>query len=136
MNDKEVAALVQQGYSLFSQGDIPGVLKLMSPNVSWELPQVDNVPFTGHFQGVEGVARFFSALAGALDIVKFEPREFIAQGNKVLVLGESRYRVKGQNEEFDTRWVDVLTVDNGAISSYEQFADTAKLERAFRAKQK
>jgi ketosteroid isomerase-like protein len=37
MNEKENAALVQQGYSLFSKGDIPGLLKLMSPNVTWEL---------------------------------------------------------------------------------------------------
>jgi ketosteroid isomerase-like protein len=134
MNEKENTALVQQGYKLFSQGDIPGVLKLMSPSVTWELPKVENVPFTGKFQGVEGVGRFFSALAGALDILKFEPREFIAQGNKVIVLGENRYRVKEQKEEYDSKWVDVLTVENGKITSYEQYDDTAQLERAFRAK--
>lgn len=135
MNEKENAALVQQGYRLFSKGDIPGVLKLMSPDVTWELPKVDNVPFTGKYQGVEGVGRFFSALAGAMEILKFEPRELIAQGNKVIVLGESRYRVKQQKEEFDTKWVEVLTVENGKINSYQQFGDSAQLERAFRAKQ-
>jgi uncharacterized protein len=135
MDDKEVTALVQRGYDLFSKGDIPGVLKLLSPNVSWEIPKVENIPFTGKFQGVEGVGRFFSALAGALDILKYEPREFIVQGNKVAVLGESRYKVKGQEVEFDNKWVDVLIVENGAISSYTQYGDTAKLERAFRAKQ-
>jgi ketosteroid isomerase-like protein len=134
MNEKENSALVQQGYKLLSQGDIPGVLKLMSPNVTWELVKVENVPFTGKFQGVEGVGRFFSALAGAIDILSFEPREFIAQGNKVIVLGENRFRVKEQKEEFDSKWVDVLTVENGKITSYEQFGDTAQLERAFRAK--
>jgi ketosteroid isomerase-like protein len=134
MNEKENTALVQQGYNLFSKGDIPGVLKLMSPNVTWELPKLDNVPFTGKFQGVEGVGRFFSALAGSLDILKFEPREFIAQGNKVVVLGESRYRVKERKEEFDDKWADVLTVENGKITSYQQFGDSAQLERAFKAK--
>jgi len=131
MNEKQNTALVQQGYKLFTQGDIPGVLKLMSPNVAWELPKLENVPFTGKFQGVEGVGRFFSALSSAIDLLKFEPREFIAQGNKVVVLGESRYRVKGHKEEIDDRWVDVLTVENGKIARYEQYADTAQLERAF-----
>ena len=135
MDEKEVAALVQQGYSLFSKGDIPGVLKLMSPDVTWELPKVDNVPFTGKFQGVEGVGRFFTALAGAIDLLQYEPREFIAKGNKVIVLGQNRYRVKGQKEEFDSKWVDVLTAENGKIATYEQYGDTAQLERAFRAKQ-
>lgn len=132
MNEKENTALVQQGYKLFSQGDIPGLLKLMGPDVTWETPKLENVPFTGKFQGVQGVGQFFSALAGAIDILKYEPREFIAQGNKVLVLGDNRYRVKGQKDEFDDRWVDVLTVENGKITRYEQYGNTAQLERAFR----
>lgn len=132
MSEKENTALIQQGYKLFSQGDIPGLLKLMSPNVTWELPKLDNVPFTGKFQGVEEVGRFFSTLAGAMDVLKYEPRDFLAQGNKVVVLGESQYRVKEQKEAFDSKWVDVLTVENGKISSYRQYGDTAQLERAFR----
>jgi ketosteroid isomerase-like protein len=131
MNEKQNTALVQQGYQLFTQGDIPGVLKLMSPNVAWELPKLENVPFTGKFQGVEGVARFFTALADSIEFLKFEPREFIAQGNKVVVLGDSRYRVKGQTEEIDDRWVDVLTVENGKITRYENYGNTALMERAF-----
>jgi ketosteroid isomerase-like protein len=132
MNEKENLALVQQGYKLFSQGDIPGLLKLMGPDVTWETPKLESVPFTGKFQGVQGVGQFFSALAGAIDILKYEPREFIAQGNKVVVLGENRYRVKAQKDEFDDRWVDVLTVENGKITRYEQYGNTAQLERAFR----
>ena len=135
MTEKENAALVQQGYSLFSKGDIPGVLKLLSPDAIWELSELDNVPFTGKHKGVEGVGRFFSALAGALDFLKYEPQEFIAQGNKVIVLGESRYRVKENKVEFDTKWVDVITVENGKILSYRQFGDSAQLERAFKGKQ-
>jgi ketosteroid isomerase-like protein len=133
MNEKENAALVQQGYKLFAQGDIPGVLNLMSPDVVWETPTVENVPFSGSFKGPDGVGKFFGALAGAVDILKFEPREFIAQGNKVVVLGESRSRVKGQNEEFDDRWADVLTVENGKVTRYERYGNTAQQERAFRA---
>jgi uncharacterized protein len=135
MNEKENTALVQQGYSLFSKGDIPGVLKLLSPDAIWELSELDNVPFTGKHKGVEGVARFFTSLAASLDFLKYEPQEFIAQGNKVIVLGESRYRVKENKVEFDTKWVDVLTVENGKIIGYRQFGDSAQLQRAFKGKQ-
>ena len=133
MSERENSELVQQGYKLFSQGDIPGVLKLMSPNVAWVLPKVENVPFMGSFQGVEGVAQFFGALSGAIDLLDYEPREFIAQGNKVVVLGGNRYRVKGQKDEYDEKWVDVLTVENGKITRYEQYGNTAQLERAFKS---
>ncbi len=133
MSEQENSALVQQGYKLFAQGDIPGVLNLMSPNVVWASPKMENVPFSGSFDGPQGVGQFFSALAGAIDILKFEPREFIAQGNKVVVLGESRSRVKGQKEEFDDQWADVLTVENGKVTRYERYGNTAQQERAFRS---
>jgi uncharacterized protein len=133
MNEKQNTALVQQGYQLFSQGDIPGVLKLLSPSVTWESPEVEGVPFTGKFQGVEGVGKFFTALANTIDLLKFEPREFIAQGDKVVVFGERRFRAKDQREEFEDKWVDVLTVENGKVTRYEQYGDTALLERAITA---
>jgi ketosteroid isomerase-like protein len=133
MSEKENSALVQQGYKLFSQGDIPGVLNMMSPDVVWATPKLENVPFSGSFNGPGGVGQFFGALAESIDILKFEPREFIAQGNKVVVLGESRSRVKGQKEEFDDRWADVLTVENGKITRYERYGNTAQQERAFRS---
>lgn len=133
MNEKQNTALVQQGYQLFSQRDIPGILKLLSPSVVWELPKLEGVPYTGKFQGIEGVGKFFTALADTVDILKYEPHEFIAQGDKVVVLGDRRYRVKDQREELEDRWVDVLTVENGKITRYEQYGDTALLERAMTA---
>ena len=133
MSEKENAALVQQGYSLFSKGDIPGVVKLMSPNVTWDAMS-SNAPFAGRYQGPEGVGRFFSKFTESVEYLKHEAREFIAQGDKVVVLGESRYRARGQTEEFDTEWVDVLTVENGKIASYRRYGDTAQMERALNAK--
>jgi ketosteroid isomerase-like protein len=132
MNEKENTALVQQAYALFGRGDIAGVLKLLSPDVVWQLTKVENVPFTGRFEGPEGVGRFFANLAAAVDIVKFEPHEFLAQGDKVVVLGESLFKRKEYGNEFGSKWAHVITVVDGQLKQFDDYGDTATLAEAFK----
>jgi uncharacterized protein len=132
MNESENTALVQQAYELFGRGDIPGLLKLMSADVVWEIMEVENVPFTGKFEGVDGLQRFFGTLAGTVDILKFEPQEFIAQRDKVVVLGESVFRTKDGGKEFGNKWAHVTTVANGKLKHFQDYGDTAAAEKAFR----
>ena len=132
MNESENTALVQQAYALFGRGDIPGLMKLMSPDVVWEIPKVENVPFTGRFQGVDGVQRFFGTLAGAVNILKFEAQEFIAQRDKVVVLGESFFKTKESGREYANKWAQCITVANGKLKHFQDYSDTATAEKAFR----
>jgi uncharacterized protein len=132
MNESENTALVQQAYALFGRGDIPGLLRLMSPDVVWEIMEVENVPFTGTFEGLGGLQRFFSTLAGTVDILKFEPQEFIAQRDKVVVLGESLFRTKDSGKEFGNKWAHVTTVANGKLKHFQDYGDTAAAEKAFK----
>ena len=134
MNEKENAALVQQAYAMFGRGDLAGVLKLMGADVVWEVPEVDNVPFTGKFQGPEGVGRFFAGQAAAVDILKFEPTEFIAQGDKVVVLGDSLYKTKEQGKEYGGKFAQVVTVKDGKVQRFDHYGDTAAAAKAFSGK--
>ena len=61
---------------------------------SAQLPETENVPFAGKWQGREEVGQFFSKVFELQDIVEFEPEEFIAQGDKVVVLGRFSMRIK------------------------------------------
>jgi len=132
MSESENTALVQQAYALFGRGDIPGLMKLMSPDVVWDIMKVENVPFTGRFPGVDGVQRFFGTLAGTVDILKFEAQEFIAQRDKVVVLGESLFKTKDGGREFANKWAHVITVANGKLKHFQDYGDTAAAEKAFR----
>jgi uncharacterized protein len=75
---------------------------------------------------------FFSTLAGTVDILKFEPQEFIAQRDKVVVLGESLFRTKAGGKEFGNKWAHVTTVANGKLKHFQDYGDTAAAEKAFK----
>jgi uncharacterized protein len=132
MSEKENTALVQQAYELFGRGDIAGLLKLMSPDVDWQITKVENVPFTGSFQGPEAVGRFFASLAGAVDILKFQAQEFVAQRDKVVVLGESLFKTKEHGREFASKWAHVITVADGKVKHFQDYTDTAAAAKAFK----
>ncbi len=51
MGEQENRNLVQQGYQYFKTGDMEGLLSLFAPQIEWELPEMDGVPFSWSSQG-------------------------------------------------------------------------------------
>jgi uncharacterized protein len=126
MAEQENVKTVQEAYAAFGRGDIPAILELLSEDVSWTTPgPSDIIPFAGRFDGREGVGRFFAALGGAEAVERFEPGEFIAQGDKVVVLGHYTGRIRANGQADDIEFVHVFTVRDGKITSYRQYNDTA-----------
>jgi ketosteroid isomerase-like protein len=82
MSEHENRPLVEQAYATFKAGDIPTLLQSLSEDVTWQLPEIENVPFAGKRQGRGAVGEFFSTLASLQDAHSFEEREFIAQGDQ------------------------------------------------------
>jgi uncharacterized protein len=87
MNEQANIQVVQQAYDHFRNGNIEGVLGLLASDVVWQTPQVPNVPHGGTYNGVSEVANFFASMNNTEDVQKFEIREFIAQGDRVVALG-------------------------------------------------
>jgi ketosteroid isomerase-like protein len=65
------------------------------------------------------------------ETLEFEPREFIAQGDKVVSLGHYRWRVKTTGREFSSDFAHVFTVRDGKIVSFQEYTDTASAARAY-----
>lgn len=132
MSDQENAKVVQEAYGFFKSGDIQSLLGLMSNDIVWQLPEIENVPFSGRRLGPEAVGQFFSLLANDQDVLSFEPREFIAQGDKVVSLGTYRWRVKSNKQEYGGEWAHVFTLRDGKITGFHEYMDTAAAASAHR----
>ena len=122
---------VKKAYELFGAGDIDGLLSLNSDDISWTIPTIENVPFSGSRTGKPAVAEFFTQLADAEEFTHFAPTEFIADGDRVVALGSSKGRVKSTGNQFATDWVHVFTVKDGKITSFLEFFDSAAMTRAY-----
>jgi hypothetical protein len=108
------------------------LLSLYSEDVEWHVPEMENVRFAGNRRGIEGVKTFFSAILEDLDILEFEPHEFVAQGDKVVTLGRYSWRVKATGKEFSSDFAHVCTVRDGKIVEFHEYMDTAAEIKAHR----
>ena len=125
MSEQENTALVQQAYNNFKNRDIDGLLSLFSEEITWELPEMEGISFGGRRAGLEEVVEFFAMLGMTQEPLRFEPREFIAQDNRVVCLGSYDWRVRDTNREFSSDFAHVFTIAEGKIAAFSEFLDTA-----------
>lgn len=132
METKDTKQLIMSAYQLYKQKDIKGILGMCKDDVEWVGPEVDSIPFAGSYSGRAAVGEFFTKLDQSMEPLKFEPQTFIAEGDKVVVTGVSRWHVKSTGADYDSPWVHIFTVRDGKIARFEQHTNTAAAEAAFR----
>ena len=131
MSEQENTATVQQAYNNFKTGNIQALLDQVSADATWQLPEIEGVALAGKRTGRDGVRDFFATLAQDQDVIEFSPREFVAQGDKVISLGHYRWRVKETGREFATDFVHVFTILDGKIAAFREHFDTAVVAAAY-----
>lgn len=124
---------VQEAYAAVGRGDIPALLDLLTDDVEWALQGPAVIPFAGTRYGREGVAEFFSLLGETVEFQEFEPREFVAQGDTVVVLGFERNLIKPTGRTFEQEWAHVYTLRDGKVAKHRALEDTAAYVDAFNA---
>ncbi len=116
--------VVQSAYAAFGAGDIPGILALVAEDVDWTFRGARGLAYTGHFRGRSAVEKWFASVVQADDIQAFEPREFLAGGENVTVLGWERTRALPDGKVFESEWVHVFTVRGGRVERFWGMYDT------------
>lgn len=133
MAEQENVRVVRDAYAAFQRGDIPGVIEMLSDDVDWFTPGTpEQIPYAGRLRGPEAVGGFFGRLAESEEITHFEPQEFVAQGDKVVVTGNYRGRTRPAGRDFDLDWLHVFTVRDGKVVAFREYVDTAALAEAHR----
>jgi ketosteroid isomerase-like protein len=135
MSDQQHLDIVRSVYLAFGRGDLEAILAALDPQVSWRTPGAPDLPTAGLRQGVPAVREFFGLLLNTFDIADFQPQDFLAGGDKVVVLGTSREGPKGSGKLVDFRWVHVFTFRSGRIVAFEEPADVGELVAEFRRAQ-
>ncbi len=131
MSAEENKRTVQAIFEAFGRGDIPGVLGHVSEDVTWDAPGPSVVPFYGRRRGHEGATEFFVQLGSNVDFERFEVREFIAEGDSVVVTGSERGRVKRTGKSYDNDWVILFKVGGGKVAGFHVYDNTAAVAEAF-----
>ena len=132
MQAQENTQTVQAAYALFSKGDIPNLLALFSDDIEFIVPGAPAlIPYAGVYRGKEAVATFFARLHEAVDFERFEPMEYLAQGESVVALGYGKARVRATGQSTEEEWAHVFRLREGKVGRFQEYTDTAALVQAF-----
>jgi ketosteroid isomerase-like protein len=132
MSTQDNLKTVQDIYAAFGKGDIPGILNVLAGDVEWQQPAGGEPPFAGTYHGRDGAGTFFQRLAEAVDVLGFEPQEFVAQGDTVVALGNYRFRAKATGRAYDTDWAMVWRFRDGKVVKFQIHDDSATEAAALR----
>lgn len=135
MDTTQNKQLVMQVYEKYKNKDVKGILALCDDRVEWIGSESDYIPFAGNYHGKDQVAQFFMKLDQSQDVIDLEPRDFIAEGDKVTVTGTSSWHVKSTGLTYDSPWAHVFTLRDGKIARFQHYEHTAAVEAAFRPTQ-
>lgn len=127
MSEQQNVEVVKRGYEAFGRDDIQTLLGLFDENIEWTSPGPPDLKLAGTRRGRQQVGEFFKAVDDMLDIQRFEPKTFVAQGDLVVVLGEDSARVKATGGMVDGAWAHVFTVRSGKIVRFQEYIDTSEL---------
>jgi len=130
---QDPTVIVQDVYAAFGRGDVPTLLRMLSPDVAWEVAGAKgDYPTFGAWNGREGVLEFFKALAEIEDITEFTPVSLHPAGETVLVQGRATLTLKSNGRALAYDWLHVFEVRDGKVAAFREFYDTASVVAAYR----
>jgi uncharacterized protein len=129
MNIQENVQVVKDFFAAMSSGNRQSLLALVAEDIEWIIPGED-WPLAGTHRGHAGLAALLQKASDTVETSFPKPPEFVAQGDRVLVVGFATGKVKATNKTFDDDWVFAITVRNGKVMNIREYVDTQALARA------
>jgi uncharacterized protein len=128
MSTEKNVQTVKDIFAAIGRGDREGLLALVAEHIEWIIPGED-WPLAGTRRGHAGLADLLETASKTME-TSTEPREYVAQGDRVLVVGVATGKIKATNKPFKDDWVFAITVRNGKVTKIREYIDTQALARA------
>eukprot|EP00435_Cladocopium_sp_Y103_P076831 s1_g570.t1 len=132
MSRDQNIAETQKLFEAFGAGDIPKILTFLNEDILIEFygPE-DTIPYAGTYNGLDEAKTFFETVLSSVDIHVFEPEEFLADRDKVIVTGHLHLTAKATGGTIKSDFVHVITMANSKWSRFRDFMNTAVAVEAF-----
>ena len=128
MSIEKNVQIVKNFLAALGRRDKQGLLALSAEDIEWIIPGED-WPLAGTRHGHAGLADLLETASKSIE-TSTEPREFVAQGDRVLVVGFAKGKIKATNKTFEDDWIFAITVRDGRLTNIREYVDTQALARA------
>jgi len=133
MQEAQNTQLVKDAFAAFGRSDIPTLLTYLADDIVWVgvYGAASHVPTSGERRGKAAVGEFFSQVAEHVHFNQFEPKEFLATGDKVVTLGHYAATTPVK-KSFESDFAMVFTLRNAKVVRFQEFCDSAAVNESYR----
>ena len=129
MSIEENVQIVKNFLAAIGSRNKQGLLALSAEEIEWIIPG-EGWPLAGTHRGHAGLENLLQKAEETVETSFPEPPEFVAQGDRILVVGVATGKIKATNKAFEDHWVFAITVRNGKLTNIREYIDTQALARA------
>jgi uncharacterized protein len=129
MSIQKNVQIVKDFFAAIGGGDRQGLLALCAEDIEWIIPGED-WPLAGTHRGHAGLADLLQKASETVETSFMEHREYVAQGDRVLVIGVASGKIKATNKTWEDDWIFAITVRSGKVTNIREYVDTQALARA------
>ena len=129
MSIEKNVQVVRNFFAAVGSGDKQRVLALVAEDIVWIVPG-EGWPLAGTHRGHAGLADVLQKASEEVETKYPAPPEFVAQGDRVLVIGVATGKIKATNRAFKDEWVFDITLRDGKLARIQEYIDTQALVRA------
>jgi uncharacterized protein len=129
MSIQENVQIVKDFFAAMGSYNKQDLLALVAEDIEWIIPGED-WPLAGTHRGHAELAAVLQKASEEVEMTYPEPPEFVAQGDRVLVVGVATGKIKATNKPFKDDWVFDITVRDGKVTNIREYVDTQALARA------
>jgi ketosteroid isomerase-like protein len=134
MAEQENLQRAKDTYAAFLRGDFDSFMRDIADDIEWVTPGPSDLPWAGTVRGKQALEAYLGMLAQGLDVQRFEPYQFIAQGDTVVVLVHTGATVRHNQRSYTNEEVNVLAYRGGKVVRFQTFLDTEAAAAAYRGK--
>ncbi|MFI1929087.1 nuclear transport factor 2 family protein [Streptomyces sp. NPDC020330] len=121
--------VIRAAYGAFHSQDVDALLKTLAPDIEWVHPEgMADHGLGGTRHGHSGVLAFLRHVPGVIGGMRLEPQEFVASGDRVIVLG-TRQVTSLYGRTATLRFVHSWTLRDGRAVRMEDVFDTVAFRR-------
>jgi uncharacterized protein len=129
MSVEENVQIVKDFFAAMGGANKQDLLALVAEDIEWIIPG-ENWPLAGTHRGRAELAAVLQKATEEVEMTYPEPPEFVAQGDRVLVVGVATGKIKATNKPFKDDWVFDITVRDRKVTKIREYIDTQAMARA------
>ena len=129
MSIEQNVRIVKEFFAAMGSYNEHDLLALAAEDIEWIIPG-EGWPLAGTYRGHAELAAVLKKASKAVEMTYPRPPEFLAQGDRVVVVGVANGKIYATNKPYKDEWMFDITVRDGKVAHIHEYIDTQALARA------